>query len=315
MVRVLLLFLLFSNNIFAKEENNLLEEFKIYKTKLYEKAESLSYEKDFLDNVFNKVQFSQQYVKEDKKQFTRKRTFSEYYDNSVNYRRILKTRASRDRNLSILKKIEKQYKVPKNIIIALWAIESSGGTNIGRHNVLTSLSNLAFEGRRRSLFEKEFFASLQVIKENNINIPSFKGSWAGAIGECQFLPSTYLKYAVDQDQDGKRDIWKNKSDIFGSIANYISKLGWDYQTPFGYEITDKNIEFNSEDLEKKITLEELINKYNIHKKFTDYENKQIVKVIALDNREFVVFNNFHLIKEWNNSTYFALTIGLFAEKI
>ncbi len=106
----------------------------------------------------------------------------------------------------------------------------------GDFNVINSLANLSFNKRRRELFLNEFFAAIKIINDNNINAKKLKGSWAGAIGQCQFLPSTYLKYGYDFDNDGMVDIWRNKSDIFASIANYLKSIGWDNKINWGYEI-------------------------------------------------------------------------------
>jgi membrane-bound lytic murein transglycosylase B len=209
--------------------------------------------------------------------------------------------------------------VPKQYIVALWAIETDLGRVTGSDNVFKSLANLSFDTRRRKLFQGEFFAALEVAKQNQINAENFNGSWAGALGQCQFLPSTYLNHAYDYNKDGKMDVWNTKEDVFASIANYVKNLGWNNDLPWGYEI--KNIK----DLSEKINFKEnhslqyLVSKYNIKKrvrsKFTAFELTNSVKIVRQEDKLFITFRNFDLIKKWNNSTYFALTVGLLSDII
>jgi len=296
-------------------------EFYHYKQKLYLKALKQGYGTETIEKSFALITYTKSHVKNDKKQFTRKRTFTQYYKNAVNNLRLGKARKNLIANQLILNKVEKEFKVPRQYIVALWGIETGFGTRMGNFYTVNSLVNLAYDGRRKELFENEFFSSLDIIDQNGISPRKLKSSWAGAIGQCQFMPSTYLSYAVDYDGDGTEDIWETKADVFASMANYLSKIGWNNKTPYGYEL--KNNSLLQADLDakkgKKIKLAKLVEKYDLkqikNRTFSEYELEQNVGVIGYDKRIFITFDNFDVIKKWNYSNYFALTIGIFAEKI
>ncbi len=314
---LILILLLFPITLIAKDnaEN---PKFDKWTEKLRKDAKNEGHEEEFLDSVFKEIFYSDEYVAQDKKQFD-PQTFKQYYENAVNRFRIRKAKKQIKKNEGILTKIEQDFLVPKQYIVSLWAIETDFGRVTGNYNVFNSLANLSFDERRRSLFLKEFLAALEVIKVNQIQAADLSGSWAGAIGQCQFLPSTYLNHGFDFNEDNKIDIWKDKEDVLASIANYLQSLGWNNQVPWGYEI--KNIKGLSESFNFKEShaLQYLVGKYNIEKlngsKFSDYELSRQVKATIQGNRLFITFKNFDLIKEWNNSTYFALTVGLLSDKI
>jgi membrane-bound lytic murein transglycosylase B len=295
--------------------------FYLYKQKLYVKALKDGYSPDIIEKTFNIIKYSKKHIAKDRKQFTQRLNFNQYYNLHINEHKIKKAKKKFTKYNDILLEIATTYKISPEYIIALWGIESDFGNITGNNYMVNSLVNLAFEGRRREFFEKEFFASLEIISMNKFNPKKLKSSWAGAIGQCQFMPSTYLNYAIDFDNDNIRDIWDNENDVFASIANYLSKIGFNNELPFGYEIkaTDDLLKFATKNKNKKFILNKLNKKYIIEKiddsNFSEYELKEKVEIITYNNRIFINFNNFNVLKKWNNSNYFALTVGIFAEKI
>jgi membrane-bound lytic murein transglycosylase B len=135
-----------------------------------------------------------------------------------------------------LDKASRKYDVPKEYIMALWGMESSFGRYQGNFDVLSVLATLAFDGRREKLFTGEFVNAMKMLQDGTLSRAEMKGSWAGAMGQTQFMPTSYLKYAQDGDGDGKKDIWKNQYDAFASIANYLHTVGWDKSLPWGVEV-------------------------------------------------------------------------------
>ena len=131
-----------------------------------------------------------------------------------------------DKYREVLKRIDARYGVSSGMLIAIWGIESNFGRFTGSRPVITSLATLAFDARRPTLFRAELFHALTILDQGHINLEDLKGSWAGAMGQPQFMPSSYLKHAVDFDGDGRADIWKTESDVFASIANYLKGAGW-----------------------------------------------------------------------------------------
>jgi len=302
---------------FTDEKRN----FYSYKQKLYLKALKKDYPTDVIEKSFNIVKYSKKHVKKDRKQFSKKSSFNQYYNLHINQHKINKGRKKLKRYRSLLTEIEEKYQIPSQYIVALWGIESDFGNMMGNNYMVNSLANLAYEGRRREFFESEFFASLEIINKNNFQPKKLKSSWAGAVGQCQFMPSTYLNYAVDYNNNGKIDIWHDKADIFASTANYLAKINFNNKLPFGYEIKSNNelISYAKKNKDKKIPLEKLVKKFKIEKinnsNFSEYELKEKIEILSYDGRIFVNFQNFDVIKKWNNSNYFALTVGLFADAI
>ncbi len=311
-------FLTLSLNSFANSEVKDNDSFNDWVLELKKIAKDKNYQENLTDQIFSNIFYSKEYLEQDKRQFE-PQTFDQYYQNAINKRRIRKAKVKIHQNHDILIKIEDQFQVPKEYIVSLWAVETDFGRLKGKFNVINSLANLSFDKRRRELFLKEFFAAIDIIKNNNINPEDLRGSWAGAIGQCQFLPSTYLKYGYDFDNDGKIDIWRNKSDIFASIANYLKSIGWNNKARWGYEIRNNKELKESINFKQKYTLQYLFDKYKINKKintkFSDHELSSQVSVIKQEDKLFITFDNFDLIKEWNNSTYFALTIGLLSDLV
>ena len=178
------------------------------------------------DLSFKDVKLIKRVIELDRNQPEFKLTFEDYLSKVVNANRRKAAKIKLNENLKILDEIEKKYKVQKRFIIALWGIETNFGKNLGSFPVISSLTTLAFDGRRSNYFKKELINALKIIEEGHIMPNEMKGSWAGAMGQCQFMPSSFLNYATDWNNDGKKDIWNNKNDVFASIANYLKSVGW-----------------------------------------------------------------------------------------
>jgi membrane-bound lytic murein transglycosylase B len=315
-LKFITIIILFFINFSALASNNISKEevgFSKWQKKLEKEAKKQDYSEEFLKAVFQEIHFTKKYVKQDKKQF-KPQTFDDYYANAVNYLRIKRSKNYLQTNKIILDEISQTFSVQKEFLVALLAIETDFGKIKSSDNIFNALANLSYDKRRRSLFLKEFNAALKVAKINNIKPKNFKSSWAGAFGMCQFLPSTYLKHGFDYDDDYKTDIWNNKKDILASIANYLSNIGWNNKLPWGYEIKVSDQLINNIKLKTRYNLDYLITKHNLTKEdgkfFNDYEKLEQVKIIKIGSKLYLTFNNFDLIKEWNNSSYFALTVGL-----
>ena len=291
------------------------EKFESWQLKIKAKALDAGITSESFDLAFKDVKLKEVFKKHDHKQYTRKQTFAEYYNNHVNDLRIQQARIHEKALYSDLNAVEKQFNVPTGYILALWGIESDYGKHVGNYYVIESLANLAYNTRRKDFFEKELFFALRMLNDKEVSIAEFKGSWAGANGQCQFMPSSYYSYAYDGNGDGKKDIWNTNLDIIASIANYLSTRKWDDSVPWGYEVESDNKIQDSKDAKSLARL----HKNGIKRKdgliFTEHELEQRVKIMTLDDRVFITFENFDILKHWNNSNYFAATVGMFAEKI
>ncbi len=195
---------------------------------------------------------------------------------------------------------------------------------MGRYKVIDALSTMAYEGRREEFFRKETMAALQILQQGHINAEDMKGSWAGAMGQCQFMPSSFLAFAADGDGDGKKDIWGSKEDVFASTANYLSQSGWDDKYTWGRQVKiPKGFDHALEgrQAEKGKYLQEW-SKLGI----TRYDGQPLPKLdedvkawlIMPDDesgRIYLVYNNYNVLMKWNRSYYFALAVSHLADRI
>ena len=152
-------------------------------------------------------------------------------------RRFVRTAIERARqHRRVLAEIEKKYEVPASVIVAIWGMESNFGGFTGTRPIIQALATLAWDGRRGAFFTAELMHALNIIDKGYIDLQSMKGSWAGAMGQTQFMPSSYMAHAQDYDGDGRRDIWKTLPDVFASIANYLKAYGWNDAQTWGREV-------------------------------------------------------------------------------
>lgn len=222
----------------------------------------------------------------------------------------------------------RKYGVQKEYIMALWGMESSFGNYQGNFDVLSVLATLAFDGRREALFTKEFVNALKMLENGTLSRTEMKGSWAGAMGQTQFMPTSYLNYAADGDNDGKKDIWRNQADAFASIANYLATVGWDNKLPWGVEVKlaqPMDLAFSGIEQNQAKSLSEwqAMGVYLAYptaqetQKLAQLRNAKLwlVRPDKEVGRAFLVSNNYRTIMDWNKSHNFAVSIGKFADRI
>ena len=169
----------------------------------------------------------------DKKQPEFTLTFAQYLAKVVTDERVARGRALMAQYGPILNKVSAEFGVQPRFIVALWAVESDYGRVTGGYSVVASLATLAYGSSRKEFFRKELIEALRIVDQKNVTVAAMSGSWAGAMGQCQFMPSSFHRYAVDFDGDGRRDIWTSETDVFASIANYLSSLHWRHDQTWG----------------------------------------------------------------------------------
>lgn len=272
-----------------------------------------------LDNAFANMVPDEEVVALDRRQPESKLTFARYLKNSITPQRIDKAKAMMSEHRELLRGIEKTYGVQPAYIVALWAIESDFGNNKGGFAVLQSLVTLAYEGRRADFFSRELMAALHIVQAESMEPGDLIGSWAGAMGDCQFMPSTYLRYAVDADHDGRRDIWNSPYDIFSSIANYLQSLGWDNRQGWG-----RSVKLPDDFAQSEADIR--------HGHKAGHWRKRGLRDAATGNRiamgdatlytiypgtreegAYLVTENFQSLLKWNRSRYFASAVGMLAD--
>src|SRR6201994_4135664 len=189
-----------------------------------------------IDVALRNAQYLPHVIELDRKQPERTMTFAEYLDKVVTAQRMDGGRRELAENRVLLEGIWRRYNVEPRFVVALWGIESDFGKVMGNYAVVSSLATLAYDGRRSSYFRGELISALRILDQGHIRTDNMMGSWAGAMGQCQFMPSTFLGYAVDYDGDGRKDIWNDRADALASIANFISRLGWRGGEGWGREV-------------------------------------------------------------------------------
>ncbi len=175
-------------------------------------------------------------VERDRAQVERTISIERYLARRVTARVVRTAREMSRRHRPILQRIEARYEVPARVLVAIWGLESNFGRFSGVRPTIAALATLAYDERRGRFFRAQIFDALTILDRGDIELERLTGSWAGAMGQTQFLPSSYLKYAVDFDEDGRRDIWTSPADIFASIANYLRESGWSKELIWGREV-------------------------------------------------------------------------------
>lgn len=187
-----------------------------------------------ISQALDGVSYDSKVIRLDRNQHSFKLSFSEFYRRRVDGAMISKGRRLMQTHASTLNAIEKRYGVPGAIIVAIWGLETTYGAQRGQGmSIVRSLATLAYDCRRSAFFEKELMAALQIIDRGDMSVGELRGGWAGEIGQTQFLPDAYVKYAVDFDGDGRRDLINSKSDVLASTANFLKAHGWKRGQPWG----------------------------------------------------------------------------------
>jgi membrane-bound lytic murein transglycosylase B len=282
--------------------------------------------KETVDNALKNAKFLERIVALDRKQPEFFEKTYEYLDKRVDEKRIQSAKNLLNENSVLLEKFNNKFKVDKEILVALWGIETNFGVNKGKVDIISALSTLSFDNRRPEYFEKELIILLKLIDNKTLKYESLYGSWAGAIGNFQFMPSTIQKYGINFDEVADIDLINSFQDSLASAANYLKTIGWNEKDKWGFEIKiDKNFDNNLINLDSR----NLKNKISIvQAKSLGFKNKNGSEILYVDNKEgwlirpdgedgpiFIVFDNFLRLLEWNRSLRFAITVGTLSDKI
>lgn len=274
-----------------------------------------------IDEAFTGTAPIARIIELDRKQPEGTKTLSEYLEGAVNMTRIVQGKEMLVNNAELLAKVEATYGVDKEVIVALWGIETNYGENTGNFSVVTALATLAYDGRRSDYFRTELLNALRIIDADHIEASAMDGSWAGAMGQCQFMPTSFLKYAVDFNQDGKRDIWSTQADVFASIANYLKSEGWQKDVPLALPINlPTGFDETLADIKTTRSLREwkaMGITYNDDSPLPDSDDQVSVILVGrdVDAVPYIVYDNFKVILKWNKSRYFATAVDMLSEEI
>ena len=285
--------------------------------------------KKTIDIAFKNVRFIEKVLVYDRKQ-------PEFYEDTITY---VNKRANQTRvrianklyreNETLFLDVEKKFLVEKKILLSLWGIETNFGKNVGKMDIISSLATLSFDERRREYFSKELFTVLKLIENNLINPEKLFGSWAGAFGNFQFMPSTIQNYAIDYDNNNKIELKDSLQDSVASAANYINKIGWKKGEPcflrvnLNDNINDKYINSSARNISNRLKISQWV-KIGVN----GYEGTMLTEKLSSELKAaliipdgkpntpaFLVFHNYEKILQWNRSLRFGISVCTLANMI
>ena len=273
-----------------------------------------------LDSALSGIKPIARVIELDRKQPEFTLTFRQYQERVVPKARVEKGKRKLSENRTLLEKIGKKFGVQPRFIVAFWGIETGFGRITGGYPVIPALTTLAFDGRRGAYFRRQLLDALTILDQGHIDIARMVGSWAGAMGQCQFMPSSFLAYAVDFDGDGRKDIWNSKEDVFASAANYLSRSGWRDDQTWGRPVKlPQPFDLYLADLKLRKRLSEWQRMGVRRANGADLPKRDLMASVVLAEGPagpaFVVYNNYRAILKWNRSTFFAVAVGSLADRI
>ena len=244
-------------------------------------------------------------------------TFSEYIDHVVSPQRRQSARERLQENRPLLDEIGKRYGVAPRFIVALWGIETDFGRVTGTFPVIAALATLAYEGRRAAFFRNELLSALRIVDRHHIDPRRMTGSWAGAMGQSQFMPSSFLTYAVSYRGDAAPDIWNRRDDVFASIANYLTRVGW-HGEAWGEAVRlpqglDPSAESRPRPIGEWAALG--VRRVDGSPLATSAGNAGLVAPQGVEGPIFLTYDNYRALLKWNNSSYFAIAVGYLADSM
>ena len=273
-----------------------------------------------VDAAFRNVQFLPRVIELDRKQPERVLTFTQYIAKVITPQRKEDARQQLAENRVLLDAISRRYNVEPAIIVSLWGLESDFGRLPGNFSTISALATLTYDGRRGAYFRSELIAALRILDEGQIRVEEMTGSWAGAMGGPQFMPSSFLEYAVDYDGDGRRDIWNSRGDVLASIANYIRGLGWRGGQSWGQDVLlpdGFNPGFAGLNARRPTGEWSRLGVRRIDAGPLDARESEASLVMpeGANGPALLVYANFRAIMKWNPSTYFAVSVGYLADSM
>ena len=299
-IQLFILIYLFGNSkiIFANE----VEDFEFWLLKFEERALGQGISQKTLDSALKNIEPNKRVLELDQRQPEFTITLDEYLNNTTPRIRVNKGKKLYIEHSELLNKIAFEFGVQPRFLLALWGIETSFGKYTGSFNVVRSLATLSHDLRRRDYFTGELINALKIIEQGHISPEIMDGSWAGAMGQCQFMPTSFISFAIDFNKDGKKDIWNTVPDVLASAANYLSSVGWNQNQTWGREVTTINAIDDS-------VITTSAKKVEISKKLSDWAglgvrnldgttlpdvniNAYLVYPEGAQGRKFIVYENF-----------------------
>ena len=271
--------------------------------------------RDVLDAAFAGVTPNAKVIEKDQKQVEFTMTWARYRALVIGDKRITDGRAAVAQNRALFAQVESHFKVGAPVIAGIWGLESSFGVDTGNYKVVEALATLAWESRRGPFFREELLAALRILNNGDITPARMSGSYAGAMGQPQFMPSSYLRLAVDFDGDGRRDIWNSKPDVLASIANFLAHSGWRLGETWGQSVrVPPGLIASGRDVRRPLAewARQGVSPTTQWAASADAPSALIAPDGA-GGETFLVFNNFAAIRRYNPSDFYAIAVGLIGD--
>ncbi len=275
-----------------------------------------------LDEALTGVKPIERVIRFDRNQPEFKLTFARYFQRVVSRARVEKGRKLLREHRALLQQIQSRYGVQPRFVVALWGMETDFGRLTGGFKVIDALVTLAYDPRRSGYFRRQLLDALRIIDQGHVRAAEMTGSWAGAMGQTQFMPSTFLRYAVDFDGDGRKDLWHSTADALASGANYLARMGWRDDQTWGREVrlpADFDPGLFGLEQRKRLSQWQALGVRRIDGR--DLPRRDLLaSLIQLDGdtdkpRHFLVYDNYRAIMKWNKSHHFATSVGILSDRI
>ncbi len=272
------------------------------------------------DTAFEGVTLNEAVIGFDRFQPEFSKPIWEYLDRAVSADRLREGRQKRRQMRRLLRRIEARYRVDSDVVLAIWGLESNFGQNRGDIYTIEALATLAFDGRRARYGQKQLLAALKILQEGHVQRADMRGSWAGAMGHTQFIPTSFLALAVDYDGDGRRNIWSDDpTDALASAANYLHESGWVQGQPWGVEVVlPEGFDYAQADVNNRQSASywrRLGVRTATGARLPNYSEAALLLPAGPGNPVFAVYQNFRVIQRYNNSVSYAISVGHLADLI
>ncbi|MEM9125256.1 MAG: lytic murein transglycosylase [Pseudomonadota bacterium] len=273
-----------------------------------------------LDRALTGVTYDPDVIRRDRNQAEFSKPVWDYLDAAVSTARVSNGQAALDRHRSVLDRIEARYGVEKEVVTAVWGLETSFGTYRGSNRTIQSLATLAFDARRTQFFETQLIAALKIIQDGDVSASNMIGSWAGAMGHTQFMPTSYLDHAVDFDRDGRRDIWSDDpTDALASAAAYLARHGWTKGQPWGVEVhLPSGFDYASAQRDYTLLPSEWAARGVVGhdgRAVADHGQAAILLPAGGQGVALMIFENFGVIEKYNGADAYVIGIGHLADRL
>lgn len=297
------------------------ERFEAWKQRFIREAVQKGYEPSLVSRLILPTAINEKALDRDRDQPEFTKPIWSYVDNAANATRLNQGRSKLSDERAVFNAVEGRYYVDRHILTAIWGLESAYGKIMGTHDIISALATFAFEGRRTAFGTQQLYGILDMVKAGYVQPEQLKGSWAGAMGMMQFIPTTFRDYAVDFNADGNRDLWTSSEDALGSAAHYLSRHGWRWGEPVFIEVNlPQGFDYSLSDGTKKS-----VNDWTVQgvapygggrwtPELGFLEAKLLVPA-GSKGPKFLTFKNFDVIKKYNNSTSYAMGINVLSEAL